>query len=204
MIFHLYGLLVGIGIVAGWSVAEKIEPQVNKVFPWVLGFGLVGARLYHVIDQWGYYSQHIPQILAVWNGGLGIFGGVIGGVVGLLFYQQINKLTVGEIWKISGAIVTGLPLAQAIGRWGNLVNNELWGKGHTPLFLYESGLDLGLFILLTRLAKRQWGSGKKMVGAYLLGYGAIRYFLEFWRVDPWLIDYWIASTFAIAGLILLE
>jgi prolipoprotein diacylglyceryltransferase len=43
-----------------------------------------------------------------------------------------------------------------------------------------------------------------MVGAYLLGYGAIRYFLEFWRVDPWLIDYWIASTFAIAGLILLE
>ncbi len=134
MFFHWYGLIVGVGVVAGWSVAEKIDPRVNKVLPWILVFGIIGARAYHVIDQWSYYSQHLSQIVAIWNGGIGIFGGIIGGMVGLLLYKLTNKLT--DIWEVGAAIVTGLPLGQAIGRWGNLVNNELWGKHHEPLFLY--------------------------------------------------------------------
>jgi phosphatidylglycerol:prolipoprotein diacylglycerol transferase len=200
MIFHLYGLIVGVGIVAGWSVAEKIDPKVNKVLPWVLVGGIVGARLYHVIDQWSYYSQHLLNILAVWNGGLGIFGGVIGGIVGLIIaYYTIKTL---DYWKTLAAIVTGLPLGQVIGRWGNLANNELWGIHHEPLFLYESVLDLILFGLLWGPTMRGSSSQAK-VGAYLVGYGVIRLILEPFKPNPWIFGYYVAGGFVAVGVILI-
>ena len=129
--FHWYGLIVGIAIVAGWSVAERIEPKVSKLFPWVIAGGIRGARLYHVTHLWEYYSVHQGQILAIWEGGLAIFGGIMGGIVVLGLVAKNRD----EFWHALGAMVVGLPLAQAIGRWGNLVNNELWGKGGAPLFL---------------------------------------------------------------------
>ena len=203
MMFHLYGLIVGIGIVAGWSVAEKIEPRVNRVLPYVLGFGIVGARLYHVVDQWGYYGQHLWQIIELWKGGLGIFGGVVGGIVGLVIYQQTNKLTRDQIWKILAASVTGLPIGQAIGRWGNLVNNELWGRNHEPLFLYESGLDLALFCLIWQIRRIRQIENRAIVGVYLVGYGLIRLILEPLKPNPWWLGYYVAGGFVIVGILLI-
>ena len=205
--FHLYGLIVGIGVVAGWSVAERIEPRVNKVLPWVLGLGIIGARLYHVIDKWSYYSQHLGQVMAVWNGGLGIFGGIVGGIVGLLIaYYTIKPLN--NLWSILGAIVTGLPLGQAIGRWGNLANNELWGIRHEPLFLYESILDLILFGILWKLSSRAKSRdpsttvGMTRLGIYLAGYGLIRLILEPFKPNPWIFGYYVAGSMVLSGLIL--
>ena len=191
--FHWYGLIVGIAAVAGLTVAERIEPKLSKALPGVLIFGLLGARLYHVIDLWDYYSLHPRDILAIWNGGLGIFGGIIGGVIGVW-------LSRGDRWKVLGALSVGLPLSQAIGRWGNLVNDELWGKGHTPLFLYESVLDLLLFVVLWRVHKRH--GVRRLVGMYLLGYGFIRLLLEPMKADPWWVGYVMIGLLIACGMLL--
>lgn len=175
VMFHLYGMFVGIAIVVGYSVAEKIEAEINKIAVWVIGLGLLGARIYHVIDLWGYYSQNLWQIPALWNGGMSIWGGLIGGGVGLLIYQQTNKLT--DIWKMLGAIVTALPLSQAIGRVGNAVNGEfvnmVW---FLPWWSVEVILDLVLFVVIWYIP----GNARK-VWLYLALYGLIRLVLQPYR-----------------------
>lgn len=192
--FSWYGLIVGIAIVVGWSVAEKIEPKVNKVMPLLIIGGLIGARAYHVIDKWEYYSLNPAQIIAIWNGGLGILGAIVGGLIALQF-AKIDK------WRVLGAVVTGLPLAQAIGRLGNWANQELYGKNGEPLFLYESVLNLLLFAILWRMRSR-WGD-RRTVAMYALGYGAIRLSLEHLRVEAWSGDYLVAGGLVVVGIVLL-
>ena len=217
-------------MVAGWSVAEKIEPQVNKAVLGVLVGGLVGARLYHVVDLWSYYSQNWAQIVMVWHGGLGIWGGVIGGGVGLWIVScrvksrdpstatRLGARQVG-MTRMLGAIANGLPLAQAIGRLGNAVNGEFVNKiWILPWWSCEAILDLILFGLLfyassraksrdpstaTCLGARQ--VGMTSVGIYLIGYGTIRFILEFWRVNNWRVGglgvaQWVSLTSIVVGL----
>lgn len=180
--FHLYGLFIGLAVVVGYSVAEKIEPKVSKIAPWILSFGFVGARMWHVVDMWGYYSQNLSQIVAVWNGGLGIWGGIIGGGVGMWIASSRAKsrdpsTTVG-MTSILAAIVTGLPLAQAIGRLGNAVNGEFWDRvWFIPWWAAEAILDLILFVLLRGLPSK-W-----RVATYLIGYFLIRLLLNPLRAD---------------------
>jgi len=190
---HLYGLIVGIAIVVGWSVAEKIEPKVNKVVPWVLGLGFVGARLYHVIDLWEFYSQNLGLIVAVWNGGMSIWGGLGGGGVGLLIASSRAKsrdpsttarLAARQVGMTSilGAIVTGLPLAQAIGRIGNGVNGEFVNKVWIlPWWAAEAILDLVLFGIIWYMPRADDNPPlHEMVRVlvYLMGYGLIRLVLR--------------------------
>ena len=139
--FHLYGLIVGIAIVVGWSVAERIEPRVGKLAPGVIIVGLVGARIYHVIDLWDYYSLNWWQILAVWRGGMSIWGGLVGG--------SLAWWVIDRRWETISAIATALPLTQAIGRIANGVNGEFVSKVWSlPWWMTESVLDLGLFWLV--------------------------------------------------------
>lgn len=176
--FHLYGLFIGIAIVVGYSVAEKLEPRVNKVAPWVLTLGIVGARIYHLIDFADYYSLHLNQVIAVWNGGLSIWGGLIGGIIGLLIGMWQYKIQWQDIWGIVGAIVSGLPLAQAIGRLGNAVNGEFTEKvWMLPWWAVEAILDLILFAVL-RGRTPKW-----KIFIYLSGYLIIRLILNPYRVD---------------------
>ncbi len=193
--FHLYGLIVGLAIVVGWHVAERIEQKVGKVLPWVLLGGLVGARLYHVTHLWEYYAQNLGQIFFIWEGGLGIFGGIIGGVITLRLLTKETQ----TFWQNLGAIVVALPLSQAIGRWGNLANNELWGRSHAPLFLYESILDLGLFVILW---SRRGQAPERRVAIYLLGYGLIRLLLEPMKPEAWRVGYVVAGMMVGTGLFL--
>ena len=175
--FHPYGLFIGIAIVLGWSVAERIEPRVNKAAPWIIGFGLIGARLYHVIDLWSYYSLNYWQILAVWRGGLSIWGGLIAGSIVALIYFK------GETPKVVAAIVTALPLAQAIGRIGNGVNGEFWDKIWVlPWWSVEAILDLALFGIMWGLSLRGLSSQVRIV-VYLFGYFLIRLALNPFRAD---------------------
>lgn len=167
--FHWYGLFIGIAVVVGWSVAERIEPKVSKIAPWILGLGLVGARVWHVIDMWAYYSQNLSDIVRVWQGGLSIFGGIIGGLLGVWIGR-------GDM-RILSAIVTGLPLAQAIGRIGNGVNGEFTNPVYgVPWWGAEMILDLVLFCLIWRI-RPIW-----RIWAYLVGYSLIRLVLQPYRM----------------------
>ena len=175
--FHLYGLFIGIAVVAGWSVAEKVEPKVGRVAPWILVAGFVGARAYHVIDLWQYYSQNLGEIVMVWNGGMSIWGGIIGGYGAFQIASLNLQFTRKERLSILGAMATGLPLAQAIGRLGNGINGEFVERVWIlPWWSAEVILDLMLFVLLRGL------SSKARVGGYLVGYGLIRLVLQPYRM----------------------
>lgn len=79
--FHLYGFFIGLAIVTGYSIAEKIEPRVKDGAGYIIFAGILGARLYHVLDFWSYYSLHLNEIFYIWNGGLSIWGALIAGIV---------------------------------------------------------------------------------------------------------------------------
>ncbi len=189
-----YGLLMLTAIlvasqIASRAVARKGEDSDNlwDMMFWILIPGFIGARLYYVFiqsprgaDGLGYYLSHPGKILQVWGGGIHIFGGFIFGGIALWLFSRIRKL---DALVYLDAIALGLPLAQAIGRWGNFINQELYGPPTTlpwglridsphrlapyndfaayppstrfhPLFLYESLWNFLGFALIFWLYRR--------------------------------------------------
>jgi len=179
---------------------------------WCVFLGVVGARLYHVLTpqpsmgvDWWYYLRHPLKILATWEGGLGIYGAVAGGALGLYITVRRAKR---DIWRWMDITVPGLVLAQAIGRWGNFINQEIYGRptdlpwgiyidrlhrlpGYEmyerfhPTFLYESVWNLATCLVLVYLTWRyrdQLASGI-ITCLYFISYSAIRFVLEFIRLD---------------------
>lgn len=212
----MYGLCLFIGIALAVLVGERLCKRKNldlqvywKAVFYTLIFGFLGARFYHVIHRFDYFVQHLVEVFAVWQGGLGIWGGVFGGLLGL--YVSTKKT--GKLLEYADIFAIVTPLAQAIGRWGNFFNNELFGYPTNlpwgifipqelrpaafkyydhfhPLFLYESILNLLLFVFLYKT----YGQGKvlgvrvslgTLTMLYLIGYSLIRLALELMRVDPW-------------------
>lgn len=174
--FHIYGLLIGIGALVALEIVKKFSEEENSfwetMFPWILVGGVIGARIYHAIDYWDrYYKYNFWEIFKIWNGGLGIWGGLIGGGVVVAI---ICKIYEKSLFKTFDDIVVGVPFAQAIGRLGNFANGELYGKNGEPLFAYEAVLNLILGFLLIGLAKQK----RSTAGDYLIGYGLIRIVLE--------------------------
>lgn len=209
-----YGLFIALGIAIGtWITGRELERKgydgalaLDSLF-FVVPLGFVGARIYHVITDWGLYSSDpFPGVFAVWNGGLGIYGAVIGGFLGVLlfgWYRNIGPLTFAD------AAAPGLILAQAIGRWGNYFNQELFGRpsdlpwairiapenrpvGFTdaetfhPTFLYESIWNFLVFLALLWIARRFTDRLKAgdMVLIYVSLYSVGRFFVESLRIDP--------------------
>lgn len=136
---HWYGIILTLGMILA-SYVSALNARWNGQDPavvWdgvliVIGLGLVGARLYHVFSSpndgsgsgWAYYRQNPLQILAIWQGGLGIFGGLAGGIIGIIYVIWRHKLWLFQWFDF---IVPGVALGQAIGRWGNYANQELYG-----------------------------------------------------------------------------
>ncbi len=202
---HLYGVILGLGIWVGIEAVvisfPKIKAEIEEAFLWALVAGVIGARLYHVIDYWQRYYQYNPgKIPAVWEGGLGIWGAIVGAVLGISLYSYFKKKNLRTILE---AFAVGAPIAQAIGRLGNWVNGELYGKNGEPLFACEALLNLGLFVLLLILQRKK-GSTGKLLGVYLIGYGMIRILLEglrpneiIWRIG----DVPTASIFGVVAIL---
>lgn len=206
---HLYGLIVGIGcvvaylaILRGARVFSFPTSTIDALVPWVLIPGIIGARLYHLITDWQLYSgASLLSMVAVWNGGIGIYGALIGGALGLALYARTRGSTgkrLALFFSLTDLFALGVPIAQAIGRWGNFVNGELYGsvtnvpwafliEGELrhPLFLYESVLLVILcFILWTLVVRRLLLFGKgQYLAVYGAGYATIRFWLEFLREE---------------------
>jgi phosphatidylglycerol---prolipoprotein diacylglyceryl transferase len=210
-----YGILIAIGVLAAVFVAsrevkrrgESFDDLVNMLIL-ILPLGIIGARLYHVIDKWSEIYSKDPSLI-IGGMGLGIFGAVIGGIIGLVIYTQWKKLSTLRWLDICAP---GVILAQAIGRWGNFFNQELYGyptnlpwgiyispenriagyeayEHFQPLFLYESLLDFIGFLLLIIIGRKY---AKKLLDGeifvlYIIYYGIVRFTLEFFKIDVWKI-----------------
>jgi phosphatidylglycerol---prolipoprotein diacylglyceryl transferase len=131
-----YGLCIALGIAAAtWLTARELNRRgydgamaLDALF-FVVPLGFIGARIYHVITDYDLYDgdphSFFPGIFEVWNGGLGIYGAVIGGFLGLLIFARLRSISA---WAFADAAAPGLILAQAIGRFGNYFNQELFGR----------------------------------------------------------------------------
>ena len=171
----------------------------NLIFYGIL-FGLLGARLYFVLFNLDYYSKNILEIFEIWNGGLAIHGGLLFGLITLIIYTKKYKI---NTLKVLDIVVVGLILGQAIGRWGNFFNGEVYGNITTlehlknmhlpdfiingmyingsyriPLFLYESILNLLGFIVLIIIKHYKYLKTGVLTGIYLIWYSISRLILE--------------------------
>jgi phosphatidylglycerol:prolipoprotein diacylglycerol transferase len=204
--------MITLGIVAATLVsiveAKRRGEDWNHVYGILLllvPLGFIGARLYHVIDLWDYYSQHPAQVFG--GRGLGIFGALAGGALGLIIYARWKKLSILRWLDIAAP---GVILAQAIGRWGNFFNQELYGyptnlpwaipidpehrlPGYEefthfhPLFLYEflwNLLGFGLLMVLGRKLRHHLLDGEIILG-YFMYYSVGRFFFEGLKIDVW-------------------
>lgn len=158
--------------------------------------GLLGARLYYVIFNWSWYSNHLSEILNFRGGGMAIHGALIGGILAGFIYTKAKKI---NFFKMADTVMIGIPLGQAIGRWGNYINGEAhggptnlpWGimvdgiKVH-PTFLYESIWDLAIFIFLWYFRKHKKYEGQLAI-YYLILYSIGRFFIEGLRTDSLMI-----------------
>lgn len=168
----------------------------------VVPCGIVGARLYYVLFAWDMFKDNLLSILYVWQGGVAIYGGIIGGVLAALVFARVRKVPFASL---ADMITPGLALAQAIGRWGNFFNMEAYGAAitnpawqffpvavmipagdgyvwHMATFFYESVWNLGVFIALACSRKRMVRRGDTALW-YMLLYGGGRLVIEGLRTD---------------------
>lgn len=194
----LYGFIIGIAIVVGinyFTSHNTIVPKPKENLFLILGliFSILGARLYHVIDRWAFYSQHLNLIPTTWNGGLGIYGAILAALLYIFVYCLVSRI---KFLSILDLITPILPLCQSIGRFGNFINHEI------PIWWLESGLCFLLFLFIKKFPQNP-------TAKYLIGYGLIRFIDEFFRNDTWQIDrlkiaQLISVIFVAVGLILIR
>lgn len=155
---------------------------------------IVCARIYYVVWEWDYYSQHPGDIIAIWQGGIAIYGGVIGALLAVGIYGHHKKISIPGTFDVAAL---GLLIGQCIGRWGNFINGEAHGTvtdsifGMTvngqgsfhPTFLYESVWNLVGFIILHILSKKCYRFRGQIFLSYLIWYGAGRAWIEGLRTD---------------------
>lgn len=140
-----YGIIIGLGILAGifmamlWAKRTKQNPEVYiDLAIYAVIFGIIGARIYYVIFSWDMYKNDLLSILNIRQGGLAIYGGVIGAVITVFIFAKKRELAAG---KLLDTACFGLVLGQAIGRWGNFFNREAFGEYTNGLFAMKLPLD---------------------------------------------------------------
>lgn len=231
-----YGLMIALGVIAAvWLWGKRLvlaevgtSDDASAVAMWAVPAGIIGARLYHVATEWDRFSDAPLDIVKIWEGGLGIPGGMFLGIlVGALVIRRRGLPLSMTMWAVAPA----LPLAQAIGRWGNWFNQELFGRptdlpwglevdadkvasaGYPPgtlfhpTFLYESLWNLalvGVLILIGRSLMTRPNPGR-LLAVYVLGYGIGRFWIEGLRIDPakegggLRLNQWMALVLIVGG-----
>ena len=199
---YWYGIIIATAIILGLAVAKLIDGRygiksddVEEFILWAIPIGVICARLYYVVFSWKSYEADLLSIFKIWEGGLAIYGGIIGAFITGLVYCKVKKIS---FLDLTDYVVPLLALGQAIGRWGNFVNREAYGVETDgffrmeilkkageyisvhPTFLYESVGLIFIFAILM-LTKRRF-SGEK-TALYFFMYGVLRSFIEWLRVD---------------------
>ena len=200
---YWYGMIIASGLILAciyaWFSSARFNVDRDKLFNCVLvGLitGIIGARLYYVAFRWEHYMQNPMEIFYINEGGLAIYGGIIGALAGGCIIAKIQKMTIPAVLDIAGL---GFLIGQGIGRWGNFMNQEAFGDptnlpwgmvsentgGVTvhPCFLYESLWCLIGFVLLHFLSKKYQKYGGQVFLCYLVWYGFERMIVEGLRTD---------------------
>lgn len=231
---NAYGLMIALGVVAAvWLLGRRFEQRgvgtrddASGIALWAVLAGVVGARLYHVATDWHRFEDDYGDIPKIWEGGLGIPGGILAGALVGVWVARRRGISGSDALA---AAAPALPLAQAIGRWGNWFNQELFGRptdlpwaleidddktvaagyppGTTfhPTFLYESLWNLGLCGLLLLVDRRYRLTGGQLISIYAAGYGLGRFWIEGLRIDeadeigPFRWNQWVALAALVAG-----
>ena len=205
---YWYGIIIIAAIVAAYFYSIKEAKRIgfdtetiSDVLLVALPSAIVCARLYYVVFSWSDYASNPIDIIKIWEGGLAIYGGVIGAVASVIIYCKISKKS---FWDIADIAMPSILLGQAIGRWGNFINCEAYGAETTlpwrmqiwetantmisvhPTFLYESLWNLAGFFILFALRKNKPFKGFMLWG-YMLWYGLGRFFIEGLRADSLMI-----------------
>lgn len=202
---HLYGLVIACGLLLAAFYATRRASQFGLTEDNILDgiltvtpFAILCARLYYCAFQWGSYKDNPISILFIWQGGIAIYGGVIGAVIGICVFCRVKKLRTAAVLDL---VCLGFLIGQSIGRWGNFFNREAFGglcdnflrmglyntatgltEYHHPTFLYESVWNACGFVLLHFLSKKRKYHGQVALG-YLFWYGLGRAFIEGLRTD---------------------
>ena len=231
---NAYGLMIALGVIAGvWLLGRQLEEShlgtrddASSMGLWGVLGGVIGARAYHVVTDWSRFSDDLVSIPKIWQGGLGIPGGLVVGI--LVGAWQAKRRGVRPAVALTFAM-PAIALAQSIGRWGNWFNQELYGKptsvpwalqidsangyasGTTfhPTFLYESLWALALCGVLLLVQGRYQLAAGRLLGVYLIGYGTGRFWIEGLRIDRahsiggLRLNQWVALSAVVAGAIYL-
>ena len=212
---YWYSIMIMLGVISGGILVYfeckrlkiDIEYYFNMIF-YAIIFAFLGARIYYVLFNLKYYISNPSEIFAVWNGGLAIHGGIIGGALTIIVYSLKNKKKINKILKYMDVSILGIMLGQIIGRWGNFFNQEAHGgvtsikflksihvpnfvitgmtindKVYHPTFLYESFFNLVGLIIILILRKNKKIKNGMLVSFYFIWYSSIRFFIESMRTD---------------------
>ncbi|NLJ98968.1 MAG: prolipoprotein diacylglyceryl transferase [Tissierellia bacterium] len=195
-----YGIFISLGVVIGTILALREakrlgieEDTVIDLLLYAIPIALIGARIYYVIFSWDYYGKNLKEIFNFRGGGLAIHGAVIAASIVAIIFARIRKV---DFWQIADICAPGLILGQAIGRWGNYVNQEAYGiptdlpwgiivdgvKVH-PTFLYESIWNFMVFLFLLWYRRNRSKVSGEIFLLYLMLYSVIRFFVEGLRTD---------------------
>lgn len=227
---HFYGLIIAVGMLLAVLYASKRSKEfglkeddlIDGVL-WVAPFAIICARLYYCIFEWDQYASNPISILYIWNGGLAIYGGVLGAVIGLSVFCKVRKIKATAMMDV---VALGLLIGQLVGRWGNFMNREAFGaptdsflrmglyntatgavEYYHPTFLYESLWNFVGFLLLHFLSKKRKYDGQVALG-YVAWYGLGRAFIEGLRMDslywgPFRVSQVLAGVSCVAAVAVL-
>lgn len=210
---HWYGIFIASAVLIAVYLSVKegrhlgIEPDnIYDMILWALPVAIICARIYYVAFQWPYYSQHMDEIVKIWDGGIAIYGALIGAAVVVFLYCRSKLISV---WAMLDVIAPTVIMGQGIGRWGNFMNQEAFGNitslsflkslhlpgfiihqmfiegfYRQPTFLYESLWDLLGFVLLMNLRHiNHFFKRGEVVLSYIIWYSFGRFFVEGMRTD---------------------
>jgi prolipoprotein diacylglyceryl transferase len=233
---HVYGIMIGLGVLVAVLVIRRRyerfggDPAIlERVFLWTVLLGFAGARLAYVVTHTSRFEGRWYAVFFIWEGGLALFGGLtVGAITAVVLVRRAG----GDPWAFADATAVGLPLAQAIGRWGNYFNQELFGTPSTlpwaveidpanrpeayldaetfhPTFLYESLWNVLVVVpVILTLERRGVLARGASIGVYLVLYGVIRFVTELIRTDTTFRflglsrNAWVAAGAIILGVVI--
>ena len=230
---HWYGVIIGLGIALGMymvireSKRQGLHPDTFiDLLVWAIPIAIISARIYYVAFEWNnYYADHPEDIIKIWNGGIAIHGALIGSVLTTIIFAKVRGLS---FWKLTDIAAPSLIVGQAIGRWGNFINQEAHGREvsrqflenlhlprfiidqmyidgsyYHPTFLYESLWNVVVLILLLIIRRKVKSLRRgELFLTYVIGYSIGRFFVEGMRTDSLMLgDFRFAQVISVALIV---